>query len=164
MKQRINLMESAPGAFKAMFGLGMYLDKSGLEKSLLSLLYFRVSQINGCANCLDIHSKNLRTEGESEQRLYMLEAWRESPFYSERERAALGWAEAVTLVTEGHVPDEVYEAASGQFSEKELADLTLAVITVNGFNRFNIAARATPGSYQPGAFKGSVEADKAQYA
>ena len=151
MKQRLNHMEVAQGALKAMFGLGAYLAKCGLEPSLLHLLEFRVSQINGCAYCLDMHSKDLRAAGETEQRLYVLEAWREAPFYTERERAALAWAEAVTLVTEGHVPDEVYEQARGQFSEEELVNLTLAVVTINGWNRLNIAFRTEAGSYQPAA-------------
>lgn len=149
MQQRLNYLEIAPGVAKAMFGLGAYLAQSGLERSLLHLLEFRVSQINGCAYCLDMHSKDLRPEGETEQRLYVLEAWRESPFYSARERAALAWAEAVTLVTDGHVPDEVYTQARGQFSDQELVNLTLAVVAINGWNRLNIAFRATPGSYQP---------------
>jgi AhpD family alkylhydroperoxidase len=152
MEQRINLVEAGQGALKAMLGLSAYLSKSGLEKQLLELLDFRVSQINGCAYCLDMHSKDLRAGGETEQRLYMLDAWRESPFYTERERAALAWAEAVTLVREGHVPEEVYEQARAQFGEDELVSLTLAVVAINGWNRFNIAFRTTPGSYQPGAW------------
>jgi AhpD family alkylhydroperoxidase len=152
MEQRINLVEAGQGALKAMLGLSAYLSKSGLEKSLLELIDFRVSQINGCAYCLDMHSKDLRAAGETEQRLYLLNAWRESPFYTERERAALAWAEAVTLVAEGHVPDEVYEHARAQFGEEELANLTLAVVAINGWNRFNIAFRTEPGSYKPGAW------------
>lgn len=148
MKPRVNYLEVGVGAVKAMFGLSRYVNQCGLEQSLLSLLEFRVSQINGCAYCLDMHSKDLRAGGETEQRLYVLEAWRESPFYSDRERAALAWAEAVTLVNEGHVPDEVFEEARQQFSEEELANLTLAVVTINGWNRLNIAFRTTPGSYQ----------------
>jgi AhpD family alkylhydroperoxidase len=149
MKQRINYAEVGQGAARAMYGLEVYLAKSGLEPSLLHLLKFRVSQINGCAYCLDMHSKDLRAAGETEQRLYLLDAWREAPFYTERERAALAWAEAVTLVTEGHVPDEVYEQARAQFGEEELVNLTLAVVAINGWNRLSIAFRATPGSYQP---------------
>jgi AhpD family alkylhydroperoxidase len=152
MKQRINLVESAQGALKAMLGLHAYLSKSGPEKSLLELVYFRVSQINGCAYCLDMHSKDLRAAGETEQRLYLLDAWREAPFYTERERAALAWAEAVTLVNEGRVPDEVFEQARAQFGEEELANLTLAVVAINGWNRLNIAFRTEPGGYQPGAW------------
>jgi AhpD family alkylhydroperoxidase len=151
MEQRLNYLEVAPGAVKAMYGLGTYLAQSGLEEPLLDLLYFRVSQINGCAFCLDMHSKDLRALGETEQRLYLLDAWRESPFYSERERAALAWAEAVTLLNAKDVPDEVYEQARGQFSEVELVNLTLAVATINSWNRLNIAFRITPGSYQPAA-------------
>jgi AhpD family alkylhydroperoxidase len=151
MKQRLNYTEVGQGAARAMFGLEAYLAKCGLEQPLLHLLKFRVSQINGCAYCLDMHSKDLRAEGETEQRLYLLDAWRESPFYTERERAALAWAEAVTLVTEGHVPDEVYEQARAQFGEEELANLTLAVVAINGWNRLNIAFRTEPGSYQPAA-------------
>jgi AhpD family alkylhydroperoxidase len=149
MKQRLNYAEVGGGALRAMFGLETYLAKSGLEPSLLRLLKFRVSQINGCAYCLDMHSKDLRAAGETEQRLYLLDAWREAPFYTERERAALAWAEAVTLVTEGHVPDEVYEQARAEFGEEELVNLTLAVVAINGWNRLSIAFRAEPGSYQP---------------
>ena len=109
MKQRLNFMEVDPRLIKAMFALGAPVAQSGLDPKLIDLINFRVSQINGCAYCLDMHSKDLRAAGETEQRLYMLEAWREAPIYSERERAALAWAEAVTLITEGHVPDEVYE-------------------------------------------------------
>ena len=154
MKQRLNHNEVPQGAMRAMYGLGAYLAECGLERSLLDLVYFRVSQINGCAYCLDMHAKDLRAAGETEQRLYLLDAWRESPFYTERERAALAWAEAVTLVTQGHVPDEVYEQARGQFSEEELANLTLAVVTINSWNRLNIAFRTEPGSYQPASASG----------
>ncbi len=107
-------------------------------------------KINGCAFCIDMHAKDLRAAGEPEQRLYELDAWRETPFYNEREQAALAWAEAVTLVTDGHVPDSVYEQARRQFSEQELVNLTLAVVAINGWNRLNIAFRIVPGSYQPG--------------
>ena len=151
MEQRLKHIEVAQGATKAMLGLEAYLAKCGLETSLLDLVYFRVSQINGCAYCLDMHSKDLRAGGETEQRLYLLDAWRESPFYTERERAALAWAEAVTLVTEGHVPDEVYEQARAQFGEEELVNLTLAVVTINCWNRLNVAFRTPAGSYQPAA-------------
>ena len=149
MEQRLNYMEVGKGAAKAMYGLEMYLAKCGLEAQLLHLLKFRVSQINGCAYFLDMHSKDLRAGGVTEQRLYLLDAWREAPFYTERERAALAWAEAVTLVTEGHVPDEVYKEARAEFSEEELVNLTLAVVAINGWNRLSIAFRVTPGSYQP---------------
>ena|SRR5260221_10100242 len=152
MKQRINAFEKGGNAMKALYGLGIYLAKSPIEQELLNLIYFRVSQINGCAFCLDMHSKDLRVKGETEQRLYILDAWREAPFYSERECAALAWAEAVTKLTQGNVPNEVYAAARQQFSEAELIDLTIAVITINSYNRINIAFRTTAGSYQPGAY------------
>ena len=151
MTQRLNAFEVAQGPIKAMLGLEAYLAKCGLEAPLLHLLKLRVSQINGCAYCIDMHWKDLMAGGETEQRLYMLDAWRESPFYSDRELAALAWAEAVTLVTEGHVPDEVFEDARKQFSEAELANLTLAVVAINGWNRLNIAFRTVPGAYQPAA-------------
>jgi len=150
MKQRLNFLEVAPDVVKAMFSLGKQLDRSGLEKSLLDLIYFRVSQINGCAFCLDMHSKDLRAAGETEQRLYLLEAWRDSPFYTERERAALAFAEAATVLKDKDVPDEVYEQARAQFSEQELVNLTLAVVSINGWNRLNLAFRTTPGAHQPG--------------
>jgi AhpD family alkylhydroperoxidase len=150
MTQRLNALEVAQGAMKAMYGLEVYLAKCGLEGSLLHLLKLRVSQINGCAYCIDMHWKDLKAGGETDQRLYMLDAWRESPFYSERERAALAWAEAVTLITQGHAPDEVFEEARKQFSESELVNLTLAIVAINGWNRLSIAFRTVPGSYQTG--------------
>jgi AhpD family alkylhydroperoxidase len=153
MVQRINVFEKGQGAMKALYGLGVYLSKSPIELPLLHLLYFRVSQINGCAYCLDMHSKDLRAIGETEQRLYVLDAWREAPFYTDRERAGLAWAEAVTKITAGNVPDEVYAQAREQFSEEELIDLTLAVIAINGYNRINIAFGAATGTYKPGAHK-----------
>jgi AhpD family alkylhydroperoxidase len=156
MEQRINANENGQAAMRAMYGLELYLAKSTIEHSLLHLIKYRVSQINGCAYCLDMHSKDLRAAGESEQRLYVLDAWREAPFYSARERAALAWAEAVTLITEGHVPDEVYESARAEFSEQELIDLTLAVTTINAWNRLAISFRTTPGTYQPGQYAGQA--------
>lgn len=132
-----------------MLGLEKYLHECGLEEQLLDLIKLRASQINGCAYCLDVHWKDLRALGEKEQRLYSLDAWRESPYYSERERAALAWTEAVTRVSETHVPDEVYEEVKKHFSEKELADLTFAVAAINAWNRLIIAARTTPGTYHP---------------
>jgi AhpD family alkylhydroperoxidase len=152
MKQRINAYEKGQGVFQAMFGLGKYLAKCSIEKQLLHLIEYRVSQINGCAYCLDMHSKDLLAGGENVQRLLVLDAWREAPFYTDRERAALAWAEAVTLVTDGHVADEVYEEARTQFSEQELIDLTFAVTTINSWNRLNIAFRTEAGGYQPGQF------------
>jgi AhpD family alkylhydroperoxidase len=153
MEARFNYVKAAPGVFKAMLGLGQYLHECGLEEPLLNLIDLRASQINGCAYCLDMHWKDLRASGENEQRLYSLDAWRESPFYTDRERAALEWTEALTLITDGQVPDEVYEEVRQHFTEKELADLTLAVVTINGWNRLNISARTVPGGYKPGQFR-----------
>ena len=158
MKQRLNFMEVDPRLIKAMFALGAPVAQSGLDPKLIDLINFRVSQINGCAYCLDMHSKDLRAAGETEQRLYMLEAWREAPIYSERERAALAWAEAVTLLTNKDVPDDVFEQARAQFTEQELATLTLAVVAINGWNRLNIAFRTEAGGYQPGMFKSVLTA------
>ena len=151
MKARMDFRKASPEGAKAMGELHSYVHRCGLERGLLELVKLRASQINGCAHCIDMHSKELRAAGESEQRLYLLEAWRESPLYSERERAALAWTEAVTLVTRGHVPDEVYEAARGQLDERELADLTLAIVAINGANRLNIAFRTVPGAYRVAA-------------
>jgi AhpD family alkylhydroperoxidase len=148
MQPRID-RKVAPGAYQAMLGLETYLHQSGLELSLLHLIKLRASQINGCAYCIDMHWKDLRAIGENEQRLYGLDAWEESPYYTDRERAALAWTEAVTRVSESHVPDEVYEEVRPHFTEKELADLTLAVATINAWNRLAIAFRSEPGTYQP---------------
>lgn len=153
MKPRINIASVNPGALNAMLGLGAYLQQSGLDMKLVDLINLRVSQINGCAYCIDMHWKDLRAAGETEQRLYGLDAWRESPYYTERERAALGWAEAVTDITDGHVPDDVFEEAHRLFKDAELADLTLAVVAINGWNRLNIAFHTTPGTYQPAGKK-----------
>lgn len=157
MEQRINAFEKGQHAMKAMYGIGAYLNKSSIEPKLLHLLYFRVSQINGCAYCLDMHSKDLRAAGETEQRLYVLDAWREAPLFSERECAALAWAEAVTRIRDGNVADEVYERARKQFSEEELIDLTLGITTINTYNRINIAFRTVAGSYTVGQHKVQVK-------
>ena len=149
MEARFSYVDAAPGAFAAILGLGKYLRQCGLEESLLDLVNLRASQINGCAYCLDMHWKDLRASGESEQRLYSLDAWPECPYYTDRERAALKWTEAVTLIAGGRVPDEVYEEVRPHFSEKELSDLTLAVATINVWNRLNISSRTVPGEYQP---------------
>jgi len=151
MEPRINYTKVAGGGVRAMLGLEKYLHDCSLEEGLVHLIKLRTSQINGCAYCLDMHWKDLRAIGESEQRLYSLDAWEESPFYTDRERAALAWTEAVTRVSKEHVPDEVYKRVRTQFSERELADLTLAVATINAWNRLSIAGRATPGTYQPAA-------------
>ena len=154
MKARIDYFRKSPRAVQAMLGLQSYVNGSGLEASLLELVKMRASQVNGCAYCLDMHSKDARAAGETEQRLYLLDAWREAPHYSARERSALEWTEAVTLIGEGRVPDHVYTAVREQFSEEELVSLTLAVIAINGWNRLNIAFKAEPGGYRPGMFKG----------
>lgn len=153
MEPRLNYGHVAPGVLDAMRGLGEYTSHSSLEPRLLELVKTRASQINGCAYCLDMHTKDALAMGESAQRLFTLSAWRETPFFSERERAALAWTEAVTLVGETHVPDDVYELARKCFSEKELVDLTLAVIAINGWNRFAISFRTVPGTYQPSKSK-----------
>jgi len=151
MQPRIEYSKAAPGAVKAMLDLEKYVRQSGLETPLLELVRLRASQINGCAYCLDMHTKDARAEGETEQRLYTLSAWRETPFFAERERAALEWTEAVTEIGRDHVPDEVFERARQYFSERELIDLTLAVVAINAWNRLSIAFRAVPGSYQRAA-------------
>lgn len=150
MKSRIDSAQVSPDGAKAMYGLEDYVKHSGLEPGLLDLVKTRVSQINGCAYCLDMHTKDARARGETEQRLYALDAWRETPFFSERERAALAWAETVTRVAETHVPDEAFEHARQHFMEKELVDLTLAIVAINGWNRLAIAFRKVPGAYQSG--------------
>ena len=150
MKQRMNFYERGFKAIKPLFNLGAYLAKSPIEQSLLDLIAFRVSQINGCAYCLDMHSKDMRVHGETEQRLYMLDAWREAALYTDRERAAFAWAEAVTKLENNNVSDEVYDGARHQFSEEELVDLTMAVISINSWNRLNVAFRTPAGSYEPG--------------
>jgi len=149
MEARFDYAKVAPGAYRAMLGLENYLHESGMEESLLRLIKLRASQINGCAYCLDMHWKDLKAIGEPDHRLYELNAWEEAPFYSSRERAALAWTDAVTKVAETHVPDDVYEKVREQFSEKEVADLTLAVAAINAWNRLLISSRAIPGTYQP---------------
>jgi len=151
MKPRISLMNVSPAIIHAMLGLEKQVSKGGLDSKLLDLVRMRASQINGCAYCLDMHSKEARAAGETEQRLYGLNAWRETPYYSARERAALEWTEALTLVTEEHVPDDVYERVRQEFSENELAHLSLAIVAINGWNRLNVAARTVPGDYVPGS-------------
>ncbi len=149
MRARLDPRKAAPEAMKAIGDLHGYVRRCGLDHKLLELVKLRASQINGCAWCMDMHSKELRAAGEYEQRLHLLSAWRECPFYSERERAALAWTEALTLLTAGNVPDEVFAQARAQFSEEELVKLTVAVVAINGANRINVAFRTVPGSYQP---------------
>src|SRR5512146_121393 len=139
MQERIAYGQVAPGAVAAMRGLESYVRQSGLEPALLELVRIRASQLNGCAYCLDMHTKDARAAGESEQRLYVLSAWREAPFYSERERAALAWTEAVTRISDGPIPDEIFRSTREHFEEKELVDLTMAIIAINGWNRLAIA-------------------------
>jgi AhpD family alkylhydroperoxidase len=148
MQPRIDYSTATAGALQAMYGLEEYVKKCGLEVSLIELVKLRASQLNGCAYCIDMHTKDARARGETEQRLYLLNAWREAPFYSERERAALEWTEAVTLITEGHVPDEIFERVRQQFTDKELADLTLAIVAINGWNRLSISFRTPVGTYK----------------
>ncbi len=151
MQARIDYGRKAPGTYRAMDALDRYVGECGLERGLVLLVQLRASQLNGCAYCVDMHWKDLRAMGESEQRLYSLVVWRECPYYTDRERAALAWTEAVTLVASGHVPDEVYDAVQPHFSERELADLTLAVAAINAWNRLSIAGRLVPGGYEPAA-------------
>jgi AhpD family alkylhydroperoxidase len=149
MKSRINVAHVSPAAYRAMSGLETYIHSSKLEPGLVHLLKMRASQINGCAYCLDMHSKDARALGETEQRLYGLDAWREAPYYTDRERAALAWIESITLITQGHVPNFVYEQARAVFSEQELVDLAMVAVAINGWNRLAIAFRAEAGAYQP---------------
>jgi AhpD family alkylhydroperoxidase len=142
-------MKVRPEAYRAMAGLEAYVRSSGLEPALLELVKLRASQINGCAYCIDMHTKDARAHGESEQRLYALSAWQEAPFFTERERAALAWTEAVTLISEGHASEPVYQETRQRFSEEELVNLTIAIVTINGWNRLAIAFRMVPGTYEP---------------
>lgn len=155
MEHRIDYTKASPEAFHAMLNFGKSLSQSGLEPTLRDLVNLRASQINGCAYCIDMHWKDLRAAGEKEQRLYGLDAWEESPYYTDRERAALRWTESLTRLNDGHVPDSVFQEARRFFSEKELADLTLCVVAINGWNRFNIAFRTPAGTYQPASRPGA---------
>lgn len=149
MQQRLDYQKAAPDALKAMLGIEKYASNSGLEHSLYELVKTRASQINGCAYCLDMHTKDARRAGETEQRLYALSAWRETPFYTDRERAALAWTEAVTEISKGGISQELFEETSKHFNEKEMVDLTMAVIAINGWNRLAISFATVPGSYNP---------------
>ncbi len=149
MPQRIIYKKVAPEGFQNIGSLENYVKNCGLEQSLLELVRLRASQINGCAYCIDIHTKDARAEGESEQRLYGLSAWRETPYYTERERAALALTEAVTLISARQVPEDIYAQAQAQFNEKELVDLVLAIIVINAWNRLAITFHTPPGSYKP---------------
>jgi len=153
MEARIEFRNANPKILPLLLAIESYLRSTKIEPSLLNLIDVRASQLNGCALCLDMHTKDARAEGETEQRLYALDAWRETPFFDERERAALAWTEAVTQVADGHVPDDVYEQAKQCFNDEELVDLTLAVASINTWNRLNIAFRTVPGSYRAGSLK-----------
>ncbi len=148
MKARLNYSEVAPSAIKGMLELEKYVHGSGLERPLYELVKTRASQLNGCAYCIDMHTKDARKAGETEQRLYALNAWRETPFYTERERAALAWTEALTLISENDVPESLYKATREYFNEGEIVALTMAIIAINGWNRLAISFRTVPGSYQ----------------
>lgn len=148
MKARINYSVVSPEAMKAMVGLEKYLASSGLEKPLYELVKLRASQINGCAYCIDMHTKDARKAGETEQRLYALNAWRETPFYTQRERAALAWTEELTLISEREVPDSLYEHVCSYFNEKEMVALSMAIVAINGWNRLAIGFRTEPGTYK----------------
>ena len=151
MKPRLDVMKHlASGPGRALLNLSAEVE-SRIDQTLLKLVEIRASQINGCAYCIDMHTKDARARGETEQRLYALPAWRATPFYTDRERAALAWTEAVTLIGQGPVPDTLYEEARRHFSERELVDLTLALVAINGWNRLSIAVRTVPGTYQPKA-------------
>jgi len=149
MSQRIDYNQADPLAIKSMMALENYVHQSGLESSLCELVKTRASQINGCAYCLDMHTKDARKAGESEQRLYLLSAWREAPFYTARERAALTWTEALTLVSQQPISDELYESVKQHFSDKEMVALTMAIVAINGWNRIAIGFANVAGTYQP---------------
>ncbi len=148
MKARLSYSDVAPNAIKGMLELEKYVHGSGLERTLYELVKTRASQINRCAYCLDMHTKDARKAGETEQRLYALNVWRETPFYSNRERAALEWTEALTLISENDVPESLYKATREYFNEAEIVALTMAIIAINGWNRLAISFRTVPGSYE----------------
>ena len=147
MTKRIDISRAGQGAYKAMFALEQHVRQSGLGNPLLDLVRLRASYINGCAYCVDMHSKDARAEGETEQRIYSVPVWRETSYYAPRERAALEWTEVVTNISRHGVPDDVYESARREFGEEELAELTMAVIAINGWNRLAISFASEPGSY-----------------
>lgn len=149
MKARLDYAAIDPQALKAMMGLEKYVAGSGLEHNLFELVKLRASQINGCAYCIDMHAKDARKAGETEQRIYALSAWRETPFYTERERAALAWSEALTLISEDEISDSLYEATRRHFNDEEMVSLSMAIVAINGWNRLAIGFRKVPGSYQP---------------
>lgn len=149
MESRLEIQKVAPQAYRTMAALETYVRNSGLEESLILLMKLRASQINGCSYCIDMHTKDARANGESEQRLYALTAWRETPFFTDRERAALDWTEALTLISVSQAPDNVYEEVRQRFTELELVNLTMAIVTINGWNRICVGFRKVPGTYEP---------------
>src|ERR1035437_8997377 len=149
MKTRIDYKQVAPAVFQAMLAFETFVHSCGLDPVLLELIKIRASQINGCAYCLDMHTKDARAQGETEQRIYALNAWRETPFFTEKERAALAWTESVTQVSTSQVPDEVYEIVRQHLDEKEIVNITTAIVAINGWNRFAVSFRSVPGAYQP---------------
>jgi len=151
MKARLDYTKASPEAFKAMVQMEGVVRRSGIDPHLLELIKIRASQLNGCAYCIDMHTKDARFKGETEQRIYALGAWQETSFYSEKERAALAWTEAITNIQTGHAPDAVYQQLSRNFSEEERVNLTLAITTINAWNRIAIGFRLVPGTYQPSA-------------
>jgi AhpD family alkylhydroperoxidase len=153
MQPRLEIHKAAPQAYRAMAGLESYVRNSGLEIALLELVRLRASQINGCAYCIDMHTKDARAAGESEQRLYAVTAWSETPFFTDRERAALAWTEALTLISETHAPDDIYEEVRAHFSEEELVNLTMAIVAINGWNRIALGFRTVPGTYEAKAVR-----------
>ncbi len=154
MRSRMNYAKASPGAMQAMDALETYLERCGIEPALQDLVRLRASQLNGCAYCVDMHSLDARARGETEQRLYALPVWAETPFFSERERAALLWTEKLTLISLDHVPEGVYEQVRPHFTDEELADLTLLIATINAWNRFGISFRDVPGRYKPKTHEG----------
>ncbi len=149
MQPRLDIQKIAPQAYRAMAGLESYVRNSGLEPALLELVKIRASLINGCAYCIDMHTKDARGGGESEQRLYALAAWRETPFFTDREQAALAWTEELTIISQNHAPDSIYESVRQRFTEQELVSLTMAIIAINGWNRIALGFRMVPGTYDP---------------
>jgi AhpD family alkylhydroperoxidase len=153
MQSRLDIHKASPQAYRAMAALETYVRNSGLEPGLLKLVKIRASQINGCAFCIDMHTREAREDGETEQRIYALDAWQETPFFTDRERAALAWTEALTLINETRAPDDVYEQTRQRFSESELVNLTMAIVVINGWNRICVGFRTVPGSYDPKAVR-----------
>lgn len=151
MEPRLDYTKASPEAYSAMVHLEAVVRHSGIDPKLLELVKIRASQLNGCAFCIDMHTKDARAKEETEQRIYALNAWHETPFFTEKERAALGWTEAITNIQQGHAPDAVYQELTHHFSPAEIVNLTLAIITINAWNRIAIGFRLLPGSYQPSA-------------